>query len=77
MGDPHEKGYDLGFDPYDEYSGDPYDDIRPNQNTKLGGQIFWWLYTRIVLPIARLECRIRTWCFKWRLNHSRRRPWRR
>jgi len=65
MIDPHEKGYDLGFDPRDEYPIDPYHDIRPNQDTKLGGHIFWLLYTRVVLPIARLECRIRRWWF-WR-----------
>ena len=79
MIDPYEKGYDLqgGGDPLDDYPSDPYYDIRPNRNTKLGGRAFWFVYTRVVLPIARLECRIRTWCFERRLNHSRRRPWRR
>ena len=65
--------YDLGGsgDPYDDYPSDPYYDIRPNRDTKLGGRIFWLLYTGIVLPIARLDCRIRTWCFNWRLNHGK------
>lgn len=82
MADPYEKGYDLGFDPYDEYPTDPYHDIRPNQDTKLGGRIFWWFYTGIVLPIARLESRIRTWRFelgfmrdRWRRWWSWHRPW--
>lgn len=82
MTDPYEKGYDLGFDPYDEYPSDPYYAIRPNRDTKLAGRIFWWLYTRIVLPIARLECRIRTWRFelgfvrdRWHRWWRWHRPW--
>lgn len=73
MIDPYEKGYDLQGGG-DDYPTDPYYDIRPNQDTNLGGHIFWFLYTRIVLPIARLECRIKTWRFDWILNHGR--PWR-
>jgi hypothetical protein len=87
MADPYEKGYDLGFDPYDEYPTDPYHDIRPNRHTKLGGRlfgefIFWFLYTHIVLPIARLGSRFGTWRFEhrfvlddWRRWWAWHRPW--
>lgn len=75
MADPYEKGYDLGFDPYDEYPTDPYHDIRPNRDTNLGGHIFWLLYTRIVLPIARLESRIQAWRFNREYIWDRWRTW--